>query len=143
VAIAPDDWNEHTRQLKPPATNATIINSYLVRKQGEAEAVALELAMKSGFLTACDIRSKIIGERPKYFLEFMKERIEPQIDESSIGTTDKKSVVLNKLAAFCHGKPLYFDEVTVRFIREFQSYLKEQRGNHTNTIHRRHTFHSA
>lgn len=30
---------------------------------------------------------------------------------------------------------LYFDEVTLRFIRDFQVHLKEQLGNHTNTIH--------
>jgi integrase len=76
-----------------------------------------------------------MGEKPTDFLEFMKERIEAQIDESSIGTTDKRSVVLNKLVEFCHGKALYFDEVTIRFIRDFQAYLKDQRGNHTNTIH--------
>lgn len=135
VAIEADDGDERMRRLKPTATNATTINSYLARKLAEAEAIALELTMKSGFLTACDIRSHIMGDKPKDFLEFMKEWIEAQIDESSIGTTDKRYVVLNKLVGFCHGKPLHFDEGTIRFIRDFQSYLKDQRGNHTNTIH--------
>jgi len=135
VAIEADDWNEQACRLKPTAINAAIINSFLARKQAGAEAAALELNMKSTFLTAMDIRSHILGERPRDFLEFMRKWVERGKEEMSIGTTNKRNVVLNKLVKYCHGKPLYFDEITVRFVREFQLYLKEQLGNHTNTIH--------
>jgi len=135
VHIDPSDWNEATRRLNSTAINAAIINSYLARKQAEAEAIALELNMKSHFFTAYDVKAQIIGEKPKDFFEFMQERIEAQSEELSIGTIRRQRCILAKLIKFCNNKPLYFDEITVRFIRDFQQYLTEELHNHVNTVH--------
>lgn len=56
--INPDDWNEKTEKLKLTTKNATIINSYLAQKK--AEAIALEMKMKSKFVSVYDVKARLL-----------------------------------------------------------------------------------
>jgi len=126
VYIDPKDWNEKTGKLKPGAVNAKQINSYLSIK--EAEAVSLEMESRSKFVSAYDIKSKLLGMAPGDFFTFFEKRITERTEEFSIGTINHYKCVLKKLKNFCGKEPLYFDELNVPFIRNFQEHLK-------NTIH--------
>lgn len=81
VYIDPNDWNDKLRKVKPHAPNASLINSYITQKEAEAEAIALELEIQSKFVTAYDIKARIIGDIPKDFFEYMQNRIEAPSEE--------------------------------------------------------------
>ena len=56
-----------------------------------------------------------------------------------MATYDRYNATLNKLKAYLnkkfHGKKsLSFNEVTVRFLKDYERYLREESGNMTNTI---------
>jgi len=135
VYIDPKDWNEKTGKLKPSAANAKQINSYLSIKEAEAEAVSLEMESRSKFVSAYDIKSKLLGIAPGDFFTFFEKRITERTEEFSIGTINHYKCVLKKLKNFCCKELLYFDELNVPFIRNFQEHLKNTLNNHTNTIH--------
>jgi integrase/recombinase XerD len=63
--VKPEEWNEKTGKVRSNATNAFLLNNYLASK--EAEAIALELETRSKSVTACDIKSRIIGKPPGDF----------------------------------------------------------------------------
>ena len=52
-----------------------------------------------------------------------------------MGTLDKASAVHSKLKAYLGNKDLLFDEMTVAFLRRYESYLADELGNTVNTIH--------
>jgi len=56
-------------------------------------------------------------------------------DEVSIGTSRQYKGILKKLKLFCGREKLYFDELNVAFIREYQRYMSEDLQNNPNTIH--------
>lgn len=135
VYIDPKDWNEKTGKLRPGAVNAKQINSYLSIKEAEAEATSLEMESRSKFVSAYDIKSKLLGIAPGDFFTFFEKRIQERTEEFSVGTINHYKCVQKKLRNFCGKEILYFDELNVSFIREFQEYLKNDLNNHTNTIH--------
>ena len=135
IRIHPEDWNEKTGKLKPAARNATIINGYLAQKEAEAEAIALELEMKSKFVSVYDIKARLLGHAPADFFEFARQRIQAQAEELSVGTIRRHKTIIDKLQRFCNRSRLYFDEINVKLVRDFQQHMIEQLGNHINTIH--------
>ena len=135
VYIDPKDWNEKSGKVRPGAVNAKQINSFLSIKEAEAEATSLEMESRSKFVSAYDIKSKLLGIAPGDFFVFFEKRIKERTEEFSIGTIGHYNSVLKKLKNFCGKDQLYFDELNVSFIRDFQEHLKTILNNHTNTIH--------
>ena len=113
VYIDPKNWNVKTGKLKPTAKNASQINNFL----------------------AYDIKSKIIGKAPEDFFAFVELHRKALFENLTIGSMRRYEGILSKLKKFCKNEPLFFDEINVRFIYDFQQYLKDEMQNHTNTIH--------
>ena len=135
VYINPKDWNEKTRKMRSGAKNAIQINSFILSKEAEAEAISLEMETKSKFVTSYDIKSRIIGNPPSDFFEFMFNRNKALSDELSIGTIRRFNSILGKLKNFTKRDKLFFDEINVKFIRDFQQFMIEELKNHNNTVH--------
>ena len=135
VYIDPKDWNEKTGKVRPGAVNAKQINSYLSIKEAEAEATSLEMESRSKFVSTYDIKSKLLGIAPGDFFTFFEKRIQERSEEFSIGTINHYKCLQKKLKKFCGKEILYFDELNIPFIREFQEHLKNDLNNHTNTNH--------
>jgi len=135
VHIDPKDWNEKTGKVRMGAKNATQINNFLMSKEAEAEAIALEMETKSRHITAYDIKSRIIGRPPADFFEFMEGRIKAQSQELSIGTIRRFGGILAKLKKFVKTDRLFFDEINVRLIRSFQQFLIDELKNQASTVH--------
>ncbi|RZJ91468.1 MAG: site-specific integrase [Chryseobacterium sp.] len=135
VYINPKDWNEKTGKVRTGAKNAAQINSFISSKEAEAEAIALEMETRSKFVTSYDIKSRIIGRPPADFFEFMERRIKAQSEELSIGTIRRFKGILVKLKKFVKNDKLFFDEINVKLIRDFQQFLLEDLKNQNNTVH--------
>lgn len=134
VYIDPDDWNKENGKVKPSAVNAAYINNYLTSKEAEAEAISLEMETKSKFITAYDIKSKILGKAPSDFFSYVKKREQIVNQEYSIGTARRYKCVVEKLKSFCKRDVLYFDEINVELIKDFQEFLLVECKNHVNTV---------
>jgi len=100
VLIDPKDWNEKSGKVRPGAVNAKQINSYLSIKEAEAEATSLEMESRSKFVSAYDIKSKLLGLAPGNFFTFFEKRIQERSEEFSIGTINHYKCVLKKLKSF-------------------------------------------
>ena len=73
VHIDPKDWNNETGKLNPGANNAEQINSYLAIKESEAENTALEMEIRSNFVSVYDIKTKCLAWHREIFLSFLKK----------------------------------------------------------------------
>jgi len=131
VYINPKDLYEKTGKVKPGAKNATQINSFLSSKEAEAEAISLYMETKSKFITAYDIKSRIIGKPPPDFFEFIDNRSKAISEELSVGTIRRFNGILGKLKKFTKRDKLFFDEINVKLVRDFQQFLVEELKNLT------------
>jgi integrase/recombinase XerD len=132
--IRPEDWDEKTGKVKPSTPNSYQLNYYLVSKELEAESIALEMETRSKSVTAVDVKARILGKVPGDFFTFAEKYGKMMSPEWSVGNYRKFLSVLTKFKVYNKGKRLYFDEVTVSLIRDFQRYLLEELGNKLNTV---------
>ncbi|WP_439698912.1 tyrosine-type recombinase/integrase [Mucilaginibacter sp. AW1-7] len=135
VYIDPKNWNPQTGKIKPNAKNAGQINSFLATKEAEAEALALEMETNSKFISAYDIKSKMLGRSSEDFFEFIEIHRKALYKGLKIKSIDRCDSAIAKLKVYCKNEPLLFDELTVKFLENYQQYLSSERHNHVNTIH--------
>ncbi|MEI9913241.1 MAG: site-specific integrase [Bacteroidota bacterium] len=128
------DWSKKSGKVKATATNATQINTYIATKVAEAERITLELETRSTPVTSCDIKHRILGKAPADFFEYVENRKDIMDKEYAIGTIRRYKCVMNKLREFCKGDSLYFDDINVTLIRNFQQHLLSGCNNHVNTV---------
>ncbi|OJW81526.1 MAG: hypothetical protein BGO69_09070 [Bacteroidetes bacterium 46-16] len=133
VSVLSEDWNKTIGKVKSTAHNASQINAYISSKVAEAERIALELETKSISVTSYDIKHKILGRAPADFFEYVKNRKDMMDQEYTIGTLRRYKCVVNKLRSFYKRDTLYFDDINVTLIRDFQQYLLTDCKNHVNT----------
>jgi integrase len=129
------NWNPQTCKIKPNAKNASQINSFLATKGAEAEALALEMETKSKFISAYDIKAKMIGKSSEDFFAFVEIHRKALYKGLKIKSIDRCDSTIAKLKVYCKNEPLLFDEITVKFLENYQQYLSIERHNHINTIH--------
>ncbi|HEY8930917.1 MAG TPA: site-specific integrase [Mucilaginibacter sp.] len=135
VYINPNDWNDKTGKVKTTAVNASQINNFITKKIAETQALSLSMETKSKFVTVYDIKSKLVGNGPAEFFSYFEKQIRLRTEEFSIGTILHYKTVLAKLKNYWKKERLYFEDVNVQLIKDFQEYLIYELKNHTNTIH--------
>ena len=135
VYISPNDWNSKTGKVKTTAINAPQINNFITKKIAETQALSLSMETKSKFVTVYDIKSKLVGNGPAEFFSYFEKQIRLRTEEFSIGTILHYKTVLKKLKIYWKKERLYFEDVNVHLIKDFQEHLMYELKNHTNTIH--------
>ena len=131
--IFSSDWNTKKGKVKRTAVNASQLNAYISSKIAEAERIALELETKSIFVTAYDIKHRILGKAPPDFFEYVENRKDIMEKEYTIGTIKRYKTVVKKLRSSCKNESLYLDDINGSFIRDFHQYLLHDCKNHVNT----------
>lgn len=134
VYIPPNDWNSQTNKVKIGAVNAEHINNYIASKVALAEAVALDMETQSTWVTAFDIKSRIMGKVPSDFFAFVRKREEIVNKEYSVGSIRRYRCVVEKFKTFLGKDVLYFDAINATLIRDFQQHLLNDCSNHVNTV---------
>lgn len=135
IYICPEDWNPKTGKMKSHAKNSSQINNYIATKKAEAEAIALEMESKPRSISAYDIKTKLTHKVPTDFFAFTKRQEKMLFENLSIGTFRHYCSVITKLKQFVHNEALSFEDINVRFIKDFQEYMTLTLHNSVNTIH--------
>lgn len=135
VSIKPEEWNESEGKVKKSNPNSSRLNAFIAQKEAEAEAIAVELETKSKSVNSYKIKEKVIGKASSSFFEFADRYVDSLEKSGRIGTYKKVKTVIFKLRTYMSGNPLYFDEINVRLLKDYESYLITTCKNSINTIH--------
>lgn len=135
IYIKSTEWNEKTSRVRKSHRNSARLNSFIATKVAEAEGVALELETKSKSVSSSRIKNKIMGVAPVNFFDFADNYQASIKNRVAISTLLQINVAIQKLKDFRKNKPLYMDEITVSFLRDFQDYLVTDLENGANTIY--------
>ncbi len=127
-------WDAEGARVRKPHPNSQRLNNYLSVKVAEAQAVALEMETKDKTIQPHKIKEQIMGKAPSSLIRFAKSYLLDLEGKMKIGTYRKTKSVLFKIVKYNKGRDLLFEDVTVKWLKDYEQYLKRVRGNSVNTI---------
>jgi integrase len=135
IYLKPSEWNKANGKVRKSHPNSARLNAMIAQRIADAEGVAVELETKTKTISSHKIKERIIGAAPADFFPFADKYIKSLEKAGNISSHKRVGVVIRKLKEYCDDKPLYFDEITVTFLKEYEEHLKTKYGNSQNTIH--------
>lgn len=135
VYLNPVHWNETDKVVRKSHKNAKYINAYLADKMADAQKLALDMENTSKVYTPKKVRRVILGKTTDSFIKYADEYAARLLQKSKHGTHGQAIAVLSKLKRYLNDNDLSFDSIDVSFLKQYESNLRFQLHNTTNTIH--------
>ena len=135
IYLKPSEWNEEAGKVRKSHPNSTRLNAMIAQRVADAEGVAVELETNTKTISSQKIKHKIIGSAPVDYFMFADKKIKSLENEGKVGLGKHYKCSTDKLKKYCNNKPLYFDDITVAFLTEYQDYLRNTLKNRQNTVH--------
>ena len=134
VYVKPNEWNEKECKVRKSHPNSARLNAYIAQKVAEAEDIAVTMETKSKSLHTSSIKEKINGKAPTEFFPYAESYIASFEMADKIATYKRGKSVIKKLREYINDRTLYFDELTVVFLKQYEDYLVSVLKNRTNTV---------
>jgi Site-specific recombinase XerD len=135
IYLKPSEWNEEAGKVRKSHPNSARMNALIAQRIADAEGVAVEMETKSKTISSYRIKEKIIGAAAVDFFDYAQKHLNNMQKTGAIGTYMRFNTIIGKLKKYCNNKPLYFDEITVTFLKDYEQHLIDEYKNRTNTIH--------
>lgn len=133
IKILPERWNNEKEKVRRSHRNYKLLNQDLQILKEKAQQAARELE-RDGKASAEAIKAKLAGASRDNFFTLAGEYVQKLQYEKQYHTHKQAKVSVKKLNRFHGSDDLPLSSVNVRFIEEFQSYLKYEYGNKASTI---------
>lgn len=125
------DWDESTRELKPKAPNALLINALLNKRIAELDGEFTKSQIFGKLITKKTIKDEVAGKKPTTcFYQFCDNWL-PQKYKNSETIRAYRNEVTKLKRYQAH---LDFADITFDFLSQYKSYLIDNLGNAGNTI---------
>ena len=135
VRLKNNQWDKKNGRVKSNHPNSNRINSFLSTKFSAIQDSVFESEANSKSLSTADLKDHVFGKTSPDFLAYAFEYIKRAYrSKGKASTYDRYHATLTKLQKYRGKRSLSFNEVTVRFLKQYEQYLREDRGNMTNTI---------
>lgn len=136
ITVKEKEWDDKKGKVKPSHPNSARLNALLkeieLRYQSEvidAEAGRLEVGIRA-------IKQKITGQDAKNFLLAANELNNSYKVESKIASYDKVNSILKKFTEYMHSTDFTFQDIDLRLLLNYQTYLIEKKHNKPSSINR-------
>jgi integrase/recombinase XerD len=135
IYIKTTEWNFSEGKVRKSHPNSTRLNALIAKRISDAEGVAVELETKSKSVSSRKIKGQIVGAAPVEFFPFADKYMQTLETSGKIGSLERAKTVIKKLRNYRNGVPLYFDDITVSFLKEYEEHLLSKCNNKQNTVH--------
>ena len=130
-----EDWDTERSRVKKSHPNSARLNNYIAEKLSEAQSHTLELETKEKGVNTKAMKKAVVGEASPSFLRYLDNFLKGQENKAKVGTYNKVKGVIEKVKQFVGSNDLLFDELTVTWLKSYESYMRNHFKNSTNTIH--------
>jgi len=137
--VPPSCWiNKGSKFLKERGNdalpNARQINYFLNQILQKGERIILQAESENSSLTFEQFKEQMISTKDQNFIKFCEEELSRRKDSGkfSIETIRSHRSKLNKLKGF--RRNIAFNDFTPAFLKDYESYMRNDKGNSTNTI---------
>lgn len=139
ISVNVDYWDAATMQVKRGHQNMQRINNFLTAKLSEAQAMSLEVQAKDEKVSPNKIKNSILGHTGVDFLAYFNTYNNRLLKRDKINTHRRANSVYNKIKGYMDevmpGKVLYFEDITVKWLKDYEFYLTSEKENAINTVY--------
>lgn len=128
-----DEWDFDKNKVKAKHPNSQRLNSFLAHKYTELQDQVFEHETLTKSNTSKQLKDKVFGKKPIDFFPFAQQQIAIYEAEGRVGTYDKNKAIIEKLRNYVGSNSLTFQDITPDFLNKYQTYLKVELKNKTNT----------
>ena len=133
VKLIPKYWNENQEKVRKSYKNSARLNAFLSQKVSEVQNKILEEISKNRNISTRDLKQSIIGKEPSKFFEFAYKRIETLKQKLSPNSYDNYMQNIRKFAKYAKNPNLYFEDITVSYLKDYEYFLKHDLKNSDTT----------
>lgn len=134
ISVPEKYWDEANKRIKKGMANSQRINNLIVNKIAEAQNQAIALQTDDNRISSQKIKESIVGVKSPSFIEYSKVYFKIMEGKIAGATIAKGEGIINKISRYLNGKDITFEEITVRWLKEYEHYLRSEIGNSNNTI---------
>lgn len=132
--IRPECWDDAKGKVRKSHPNYQQLNAFLAGKVKDAESIALQMETADKKILPELIKEKIMGKAPVSFFKFADKYVEELKANKKLGSHRKTKSVVTKMKKYTSGRELFFEHITVTWLKEYGQYLKTEFENKTNTV---------
>jgi integrase/recombinase XerD len=132
--LDPKHWDEQLQRVRKSHPNSVRANNLIAQHLAALNDEMLSLETTSEAYRPAKVLRALDVKPTKGFLEFSGVVIERMTHSKAIGTVNRTMAVVSKVKRYLKGKDIQLDEVTVSWIRGYETYLRTKLGNKTNTV---------
>lgn len=129
-------WDFDRSIVKKSHPNSARMNNLLKKLEFEYTDGILKYQTEDLKISVKQLKRAIMGVEAVSFFRVAEEIINRYRMAKQVGTQHKSISILNKLKEFLKSENLTFQEMTVRFITEYENYLIGELKNKRNTINK-------
>lgn len=135
IKINPKDWNDNQLKVRKSHPNSQRMNNFIAHKIAEAEGIVLDLETKSNYVSPKSIKENIMGTSPQNFLQYFQNYINNLEKNGKHINYRNTKTIYSKLKNYIGKNDFAFDELTVTFLKNYETYMSNKLGNSINTVH--------
>lgn len=132
--IKPDCWDDEKNRVRKSHPNYQQLNAYLADKVKEAEAVALKMETADKKILPELIKEQIMGKAPQSFLKYADRYVKELESNQKFGSHRKIKSAVSNVRRYTNDRDLFFEQITVTWLKDYAYYLKTDRECKTNTV---------
>lgn len=130
-----DYWDENTMQVKRGHQNMQRINNFITTKLAEAQSMSLEAQAKDKVVSSEAMKNHLLGRSGIDFLEYFNAYNDKLLLRDKINTHRRANSVYIKIKDYMNGQHLAIEDITVKWLKDYELYLSSKKNNSINTIH--------
>jgi integrase/recombinase XerD len=135
IHVTEKQWDEESQRVRKSYPNSLRVNNYIAKKVSEALGIAIDMETEQKYVQPKKIKDAILGISSESFIKYAERYLSDLESKNKLGTHDKANAVLAKIKKYINNKDLIFNDITVNWLKNYESYLQKELGNSTNTIH--------
>lgn len=133
VKVLPSQWNPRRGRVRKGHPNSDLINQLISERLNKAEAEILRQKIEMSYATSGEIKKVLSREDAHDFCAFADRYIKALGERGNISRQRRLTATISKLRSFA-GEPLYFDHLTVRLLRDFETHCLVKMKNKQSTV---------
>lgn len=127
-------WDEKAMQVKRGHPNMARVNNYITKTLSDLQAKAIESEAKIKNNTN-SVKSLIKGSEKVDFLKYFKEYNDKLLAKDKINSHRRANTVYFKIKDYVGDVVLYFEDINVKWLTDYEFYLTTTKNNSPNTVY--------
>jgi integrase/recombinase XerD len=132
--LDPRHWDEKLTKVRKSHPNSVRLNHQISQKIAALSDAMLKLEDSPSPYHTAKVFNAVQGGKSIGLLEYAYTVLDRMDASSSIGTARRYKAVISKVSTYLNNKDIPIIDVTVKWLKDYETYLRRQMKNQTNTI---------